>query len=85
MKIKVIYGIEPILEITKETSGIEFGLHRDRQPDAGWGELRKTKMDGRITEVDLTPELRRILIEDICYSFKEKDAYNKLKEFNLLK
>lgn len=86
MKIKVIYG-EPILDITKEMSAgkmVDFGLHRDRQPDAGWGELRRTRLDERVKEVELTDELRKTLIEDICYSFNDKEAYIKLKEFELI-
>jgi len=84
MKIKVFYGIEPILE-TKIENGREFGLHRDRQPDSGWGEMRWTFIDERVKEVELTPELRKILIEDICYYHKNKDVFNKLKEFDLIK
>lgn len=83
MKIKVFYNIEPILD-TKNENGRLFGLHRDRQPDAGWGELRWTFIDERVKEVDLTSELRKILIEDICVSFPDHKIYNKLKEFDLI-
>ena len=84
MKIKVFYGIEPIIEI-KVDDGKEFGLHRDRKPDAGWGELRWSLMDERVKEVELTPELIKILVEDICVSLPDHRIYEKLKEFNLLK
>jgi len=84
MKIKVFYGIEPIIE-TKIENGREFGLHRDRQPDSGWGEMRWTFMDERVKEVELTSELCKILIEDICYYHKNKDVFNKLKEYDLIK
>lgn len=61
MKIKVFYRIEPCL---KEDNG--FGLHRDRTPDAGWGELRNTIIS-EAKEVEMTPELKKILIEDVAY------------------
>jgi hypothetical protein len=84
MKIRVFYGIEPIIE-TKVENGREFGLHRDRQPDAGWGEMRWTFIDERVKEVELTPELRKILVEDICVSMPDHKVYGKLKEFDLIK
>lgn len=83
MKIKVFYNIEPILE-TKIENGREFGLHRDRQPDAGWGEMRWTFMDERVKEVELNLEIRKILIEDICEYYSGKRGYEKLKEFGLI-
>ena len=81
--IKVFYGIEPILE-TKVEGGREFGLHRDRQPDAGWGEMRWTFMDERVKKVGITPELCKTLIEDICYYYDNKEIFNKLKEYELI-
>ena len=85
MKIKVFYGNEPIIEVKTEVNGKLYGLHRDRKPDAGWGELRWSLMDERVKEVDLTPELIKILVEDICASLPDYRIYDKLKEFNLLK
>jgi hypothetical protein len=88
MKIKVLYGIEPILEIKHdEDLRGDFGLHRDRNPDAGWGEYRWSRLDiedKKLAEVDMTPELKQILIEDICKRYHGK-AYLKLKEFDLIK
>jgi len=85
MKIKVFYSNEPVLDVKTETNGKPYGLHRDRNPDAGWGPLRWTLMDERVKDVDLTDELRKILVEDICTSFPDYKIYNKLKEFDLLK
>lgn len=85
MKIKVFYTNEPILETKVETNGLTYGLHRDRKPDAGWGELRWSLMDERVKEVELTDELKKILVEDICASLPDYRIYEKLKEFDLLK
>ncbi len=85
MKVKVFYTNEPVLEVKTETNGKLYGLHRDRHPDAGWGELRWTFMDERVKEVELTPELRKTLVEDICVSLPDHRIYDKLKEFDLLK
>ena len=35
-------------------------------------------------DIDITPELKRILIEDIC-AFYKAEAYDKLLEFDLIK
>jgi hypothetical protein len=43
MKLKIFAGCEPVVETKMMVSGgVEklFGLHRDRIPDAGWGEWR---------------------------------------------
>ena len=85
MKIKVFYTNEPVLETKVESNGLTYGLHRDRQPDTGWGELSWSVMDGRVTEVDLTDELHKILVEDICNYFPNHKIYYKLKELGLLK
>ena len=67
MKIKVFDGIEPCL---LEVGGM--GIHRDRNPDAGWGELRKTILS-EAKEVELTPELKITLIEDLAF-YKGSDS-----------
>lgn len=85
--VKVIYGNEPILEVKKDMSAgemVDFGLHRDRQPDSGWSELRWTRINELVKEVELTPELCKILIEDICYCYDNKHIFNKLKEYELI-
>ena len=54
MKLKIFAGCEPVVETKMMVSGgveKQFGLHRDRMPDAGWGEWRWTDMDGAV-EVD---------------------------------
>ena len=84
MKIKVFYSNEPVLDVKTETNGKLYGLHRDRQLDTGWG-LRWTLMDERVKEVELTSELSKILVEDICFLFPDYRVYDKLKEFDLLK
>ena len=62
-KINVFYRTEPCLEVKDG-----FGLHRDRNPDSGWNEWRKTTID-LMEEVVLTPELAQILIEDIAHYY----------------
>jgi len=83
--IDTFFGTEPILEIRYDEQQKEhFGIHRDRNPDAGWGEFRSGRMDERVKKVELTEELKKILIEDICACYGGK-SYDKLKEFDLLK
>jgi len=85
MKIKVFYHNQPCLEINQEHGGM-FGVNRDRCPDTGWGEFRSTRIGaGYDKDVELTPELKKILIEDICQYYKGEQAYKKLVEFDLIK
>jgi hypothetical protein len=82
-KILVIYGVEPILDIDENDN---MGLHRDRNPDAGWGQLRRTRMEGdRIKEVELDDKLRQILLEDLAFTYGQhsRDFTDKLVEFGL--
>lgn len=78
-KIKVFYRTEPCLKIK---GGV--GLHRDRTPDSGWNEWRQTTID-LMEEVDLTPELAQILIEDIAhyYGHDSKRFTEVMNEFKL--
>lgn len=67
--IKTINGTQPILEITEEGSRL-MGLSRDRFPDSGWNELRRTNMQGgNVREVELTDELLKTCMEDLAYAF----------------
>ena len=87
MKIKVFYNVEPVLEIKDEQNCgkmAPFGLHRDRCPDAGWGEFRWGRMENA-KEVELTDKLRKILIEDICEYYSGEKTYKKLVELDLIK
>jgi len=90
MKIKVTGQNQPILEISDGTSAgktVDFGLYRDRFPDRDWGQLNRTNMQlTEIKEVELTAELKEILIGDLayCYGTDTKKFISKLKEFNLL-
>ena len=86
IKITVFYTNQPCLEKTyNEVQKAWFGVHRDRYPDNGWGEFHSTRMGcGYDKEVELTPELKKILTEDICKFYGEK-AYDKLLEFDLIK
>ena len=79
----VFYGIEPVLDITIQEDGRKFGLHRDRNPDSGWSELRHSHMNERCKEIPDTPELRQILLEDLAYTFGKNsvDFKTKLKEY----
>ena len=83
--IRTFYGTEPILETkTMEGQDALFGLHRDRNPDAGWGEWRWERMDNGVKEVELDEKLRKILIEDICKLYPNDKVYEKLKEHGLI-
>lgn len=77
-------GTEPILDIDEEG----FALYRDRDPDAGWGPLRRSKMskNDHIIQVELTPELKQTLLEDIAFTYgKDSKKFTaKMQEFNLL-
>jgi hypothetical protein len=80
-KILVFKNNQPCLDIQSDGTGI----NRDRNPDAGWSELRATNIK-YAKEVELTPELKVILIEDLAYflgQYSNKFTV-KLKEFNLL-
>lgn len=64
---------------------VKFGLNRDRNPDRDWPELRSSRLDSA-KEVEMTDELKQILLEDLAYTYgndTNKFAL-KLKEFNLI-
>lgn len=65
--------------------GKKYGLNRDRFPDRDWGELRSTSL-AYAKEVELTDELKQILLEDLSYAYGNNTQLfgNKLKEFNLI-
>ena len=87
MRILTFHGNQPCIEVQDGISGGEntkFGLNRDRCPDTDWSEFRRTRLD-TAKEVDLTEELKKILIEDICEYYKGDKAYSKLLEFDLIK
>jgi len=83
---------EPCLEITPfegkigPNVGKKYGLHRDRNPDRDWGELRNTCMSVS-KEVEDTDELRKILLEDLAYTYGKdtKKFTEKLFEFGFIK
>jgi len=89
MKIKTING-EPVLDVdimdvkAGPNVGRLFGLHRDRFPDRDWCELRSSSMDSA-KEVELTQELRLILLGDLAYTYGNdtNKFIKKIKEFNL--
>lgn len=80
-KILVFHGNQPCLDV----QGDDTGVHRDRNPDAGWNELRATNMKFA-KEVELTPELKLILLEDLAYFLGQHTTKftAKLKEFKLI-
>ena len=88
----VFYGIEPCLEITEYDGktgpnvGKKYGLRRDRNPDRDWSELRNTCMSIS-KEVEDTDELRKILLEDLAYTYGKdtKKFTDKLFEFGFIK
>lgn len=75
--IQVFSKNQPCLDIVGE-----YGINRDRNPDSGWGQLRKTFIDYS-EEVELTDKLRVILLEDLAYVYGENtEKFNqKLREF----
>lgn len=86
--IKTFYGNQPVINIRKETEGVnfgkEFGLNRDRLSDANWSEWRITNMN-QSRDTELTPELLQILVEDLAnyYGENSKRFSEKLKEFGI--
>ena len=62
-----------------------MGLNRDRNPDRDWPELRRSNIN-YCKEVELTDELKKILIEDLAFAFgnNSEKFYQKLREFNLI-
>lgn len=90
--ILVLYGYQPIVKLVWDPQQqAYFGSNRDRNPDSGWGEWRNTRVgedDGsckRIQLNEMTPQLIKILIEDICDYFDNKQVVEKLIEFGIVK
>ena len=79
-KIIISHG-NPILDINADL----MGLNRDRNPDRDWPELRRSNIN-YCKEVELTDELKKILIEDLAFAFgnNSEKFYQKLREFNLI-
>lgn len=91
-KILVFAGNQPCLDIStmdvpKGTPnyGKKFGLNRDRNPDRDWSELRSTSIE-YAKEVELTNELKQILLEDLAYTYgsSTRKFASKMKEFDLI-
>lgn len=85
-KIKVFHRTHSLLEvIMKNASNREYGVNRNRDPDAGWGEVVQTDMD-YCQELDMTPELKLTLLEDLAYVYgsNTKKFRSKLKQFKLV-
>ena len=87
--IKTFYGIQPVIDIRIEKTpgpnfGKEYGLNRDRKPDADWSEWRSSLMNNA-KDTEVTPELLQILIEDLAnyYGENPKLFSNKLTEFGI--
>lgn len=90
--ILVFNGNQPCLHIEKYTKiskdspnyNKSFGLNRNRNPDNNWGQLTST-CTSYAKKVELTSELKQILIEDLAYAYGNSSELftAKLKEFNL--
>ncbi len=86
MKSILVFGNnQPCLDVIEEKGtkdSIWLGLNRDRSPDSGWDELRKTILKNS-RQVNLTKELKVTLLEDLAYAFGQdtKKFNEKLKEF----
>jgi hypothetical protein len=79
-KILVFGHNQPCLDVRGN-----MGLNRDRNPDRDWSELRDTTLL-YAKEVEMTNELKQILLEDLAYTYgsvTDKFA-SKLKEFGLV-
>jgi hypothetical protein len=87
MKVIVFEKNQPCIDIVFDNvQNYKFGLSRDRHPDFGRSEFSYTRMDPKYyQEVELSDYLKKILIEDICKYYDDKQAYEKLVEFNLIK
>ncbi len=87
--ILVIHGNQPIIEIKyDEQQQAFFALNRDRNPDRGRGEWNRSRISNNgylIERKQLTPELTKILIEDICSYFHNNQVVDKLIEFGIVK
>jgi hypothetical protein len=92
MKITVFYGNQPMLNCTTyeqegPNKGRKYGLNRDRCPDRDHGQLHNTALDcDYCKEVELTPELRITLLEDLAYAYGSNTVKfrAKLIEFGLI-
>ena len=90
-RILTFYDIEPVLDTKVETAegpnkGVKYGLHRDIMPDAGWGELRWTRLDKAVNKYDSDGKLKVKLLEDLAFAFgKDSTKFReKLIEFKLI-
>ena len=90
MKIKAVYGIQPILDVQDGISAgktVPFRLNRDRIPDNGWPQLRSTNMSSDvIKEVPLNAKMKLILLQDLAYTYgQNSDKFTaKLVKFGLM-
>ena len=84
--IKTLYKNQPLLELRGDTKGTEWGVTRDRFPDNSWDELRETHIS-KFKDVEETPKLRQILLEDLAFAFghNSQKFSEKLVEFGFLK
>ncbi len=88
--IKTYYG-QPILDTVKGISAgkeVDFGVFRDREPDADWGQIHQVNLERlaeKIKEQPLTEELKIKLLGDLAYAYgnNTKKFEEKLKEFQL--
>lgn len=87
MIIKVFHNCQPCIAITHDPiKNVDYGINRDRNPDSGWGEFRSTLIGaGYDKDTELTPELKKILIEDIMEYYNGEKALQKLIELDLIK
>jgi len=90
-KIFVFYNNQPVLDYYIEqkegvNKGNKYGLNRDRNPDRDWTQLRNSLMNENCKEVELTNELKIILLEDLAFAFGNNTSkFNqKLREFGLI-
>lgn len=87
MLVQFLNNKKPILHIDDDG----FGLNRDRNPDNGWGQLVRTRLDStKITNIDISLvmniEYKIILLEDLAYVYgnNTNQFRNKLIEFGLV-
>lgn len=86
MNVQFIHG-QPIIDIDEKF----MGLSRDRNPDASWGQLRRTSLKTNKTKfidisLPINANYKTILLEDLAYAYGNDTIKfrQKLIEFKLI-
>ena len=74
--IKTYLGM-PILDVVKgipEGKETDFGVYRDRDPYAGWGQVRRVNLElskNKIREEIFTKDMKIKMLSDLAYVYGE--------------